>query len=69
MKKRLFSILLVWVMVIVMMPSAVFAEDNGSDHSQTESYGDFIDGEQVISDMIEKNGMYAHPRIIMVTMI
>ena len=65
MKKRLFSILLVWVMVIVMMPSAVFAEDNGSDHSQTESYGDFIDGEQVISDMIEKNGMYAHPRIIM----
>lgn len=65
MKKRLFSILLVWVMVIVMMPSAVFAEDNGSDHFQTESYGDFIDGEQVISDMIEKNGMYAHPRIIM----
>ena len=30
-----------------------------------ENYGEFTDGEQVISDMIDKNGMYAHPRIIM----
>lgn len=65
MKKQLFSIMLVLVMVIGVMPFNVFAEDSGSGSSQSENYGEFIDGEQVISDMIERNGVYAHPRIIM----
>ncbi len=65
MKKRLFSVLLVLVIVIGIMPTTALAEDIDSGSSQTISYGEFIDGEQVISDMIEKHGMYAHPRIIM----
>ncbi len=65
MKKQLLSILLVLVMVIGVIPINTVAEDIGSDSSQTENYGEFINGEQVLRDMIEKNGMYAHPRIIM----
>lgn len=65
MKKRLLNILLVLVMVIGIIPCTAYAEDIGSTESQTENYGDFIDGEQVLSDLIEKNGLYAHPRIIM----
>ena len=65
MKKQLLSILLVVAMVISVMPVSVFAEDITSGISQTESYGEFTDGAQIISDMIDKNGMYAHPRIIM----
>lgn len=63
MKRKLFSMLFVLVMVITMMPFSAFAEN--TDANQTERYGDFIDGEQVIRDMIGKNGMNAHPRIIM----
>ena len=62
MKRKLFSMILAFVMLIGMMPVRAFAEDNSS---QSERYGEFTDGEQVIRDMIEKNGMYAHPRIIM----
>lgn len=65
MKKQLLCILLVVAMVISVMPVSVFAEDITSGSSQTESYGEFTDGAQIISDMIDKNGMYAHPRIIM----
>lgn len=69
MKKRLFSILLALVTLIGLLPTTAFSEDAGSDtmnqSQENEEYGDFIDGEQVISDMIEKHGMYAHPRIIM----
>ena len=65
MKKQLICIFLMLIMVISIMPVNAFAENTGSDSSQTESYGEFIDGEQVLSDMIEKKGMYAHPRIIM----
>ena len=65
MKKHLFSILLVLVMIIGIIPGTASAEDTGANSSATENYGTFTDGEQVISDMIEKNGMYAHPRIIM----
>ncbi len=65
MKKQLLSILLALVMVIGMLPFHAFAEETGLDNSQSEEYGTFTDGEQVISDMIEQNGMYAHPRIIM----
>ena len=63
MKRKLFSMLFVLVMVITMIPFRVFAENTES--NQTECYGDFIDGEQVIRDIIGKNGMNAHPRIIM----
>ncbi len=66
MKNRLFSILLTLVMVIVILPLAAFAEDGSSAGStETEGYGDFISGERVINDMIDKHGLYAHPRIIM----
>ena len=65
MKKQLLSILLVLIMVIGIMPATAFTEDIGASSSQTENFDKFIDGEQIISDMIEKNGMYAHPRIIM----
>ena len=63
--KQLLSILLVLIMVIGMIPVNSIAQDSTSGSSQTINYGEFIDGEHVISDMIEKNGMYAHPRIIM----
>lgn len=63
MKRKLFSMLFVLVMIITVIPFSAFAEN--TDANQTERYGDFIDGEQVIRDMIEKNGMNAHPRIIM----
>ena len=65
MKKHLFSILLVMVMVIGIIPGTAFAEKNNEYNSETENYGTFTDGEQVINDMIERNGLYAHPRIIM----
>ena len=65
MKKQFLGILLALVMVISIIPINTFAGDSSSGSSTTESYGDFIDGEQVLSDMIEKNGIYAHPRIIM----
>ncbi|MBE6852564.1 MAG: hypothetical protein E7505_03715 [Ruminococcus sp.] len=65
MKKQLLSILLVMVMIINIMTAHSFAEDIGSVSSATENQGEFIDGKQVISDIIEKNGMYTHPRIIM----
>ncbi|MCR4644633.1 MAG: heparinase II/III family protein [Oscillospiraceae bacterium] len=65
MKKRLLGILLTLVMVICIIPNTAFAADGGAGISQTESYGQFVDGGQVISDMIDQNGMYAHPRIIL----
>jgi len=65
MKVQLLSILLVLVMVIGLVPCIAIAEDIGQSNSQTEDHGDFTDGQKVISDMIGKNGMYAHPRIIM----
>lgn len=65
MNKHLLSILLVLIMVIGIIPVTASAEGSAPDGSQAEDYGRFIDGEQVISDMIEKNGLYAHPRIIM----
>ena len=61
MKKHLLSVMLVIVMVFGMMPGYVFATDN----SEPEDYGTFTSGAQVISDMIEENGMNAHPRVIM----
>ena len=65
MKRRLCSILLVMVMALGMVPFRVSAEHSDSHISQTEEQSGIPAGEQVLSDMIEKNGMYAHPRIIM----
>lgn len=65
MKKRLFCILLVLVMIIGIIPGTAFTADVSAAISEAEDYGDFVDGGQVLSDMIEKNGMFAHPRIIM----
>ena len=48
-------------MIVGMMPTCVLAKDN----SGTEDYGSFVSGNQVISDLIEKSGMNAHPRIIL----
>ncbi len=67
MKKRRLSIFLILVMAITTIPAHVIAKETGPDSSYTEDYGTFIDGKQVINDMIEKNGTYAHPRIIMST--
>lgn len=63
MRKKLFSMLFVLVLIITVIPFSAFAENTGA--NQMESYGDFIDGERVIYDMIKKNGMNSHPRIIM----
>ena len=57
--------LFVLVMLITVIPFRVFAENTGADSSQSESFGEFISGEQVIRDMIEKCGLNTHPRIIM----
>ena len=65
MKKHLFSILLVLVMVFCIISNTAFAADTGVNSSVTETYGTFTDGEQVIRDMIEEQGLYAHPRLIM----
>lgn len=65
MKNRLLSVALALGMMIGMMPVSVIADDIDSVSSKTENYNESVDGKQVISDMIEKNGMYAHPRIIM----
>lgn len=65
MKKHLISMILVIALIIGIMPVSAFAENEYSYDSQTEDYGSFIDGSHVISDMIDKNGMYGHPRIIM----
>ena len=65
MKRQLFCMLLVLVMVFDLVPFRVLAEKTGSEIAQADKYSAILDGEKVLSDMIEKNGMYAHPRIIM----
>ena len=65
MKKRLISILLVLIMIVSIMQTSVSVDAANSGGAKTGEYGSFIDGEHVISDMIAKNGQYAHPRIIM----
>jgi len=64
-KRSLISILLMLMLVIGNMPISVNAGEAGSKASQTGEYGTFVDGSQVIDDMIEKNGEAAHPRLIM----
>lgn len=63
--RRLFGILFMLVTVTGAMPFTALAGDTGSDSARTEICGEFTGGEQVLRDMTEKNGMYAHPRIIM----
>lgn len=55
------SVLLVFVMLISMVPTCVFA----SSRLPSDEYRSFIDGDQLINDIIETSGMNAHPRIIM----
>ncbi len=67
--KRFFEVLISLGIVLCMC----FANASGPDRveaaspdgSQGGDYGTFVDGEQVIKDMIEKNGTKSHPRIIM----
>ena len=61
MKKSMLSVLLVFVMLIGMVPTCVFA----SSRLTSDDYGSFIDGDKLINDIIETSGMNAHPRIIM----
>ena len=61
MKKTMLSVLLVFVMLIGMVPTCVFA----SSRLTSDDYGSFIDGDKLINDIIETSGMNAHPRIIM----
>lgn len=65
MKKHLISIILVIVMLVGIIPVPVYAENVDADGAQTEAYGSFTDGSKVIIDMVDKNGEYGHPRIIM----
>ncbi len=65
MKKSLLSILMIVVMIVGIMPSSVLVRAADTNSTPTGEYGNFIDGEHLIDDMIEKNGMNAHPRIIM----
>lgn len=64
MKKRLFSVLIVLVMLIGLMPVSVFASSVKPDNARN-NYGSFVSGANVISSMIKKHGEKAHPRIIM----
>ncbi|MBR6537856.1 MAG: heparinase II/III family protein [Lachnospiraceae bacterium] len=65
MKRIIAVIVSVAIMLSLCSVRVAKAENIDSTGSQTESYGTFISGEQVINDMIDKNGLYAHPRIIM----
>ena len=58
--KRLLCILIVFVMLAGMVPGQLFAASY-----TTNDYGRFIDGDHVITDMIENHGEKAHPRIFM----
>ncbi len=64
MKKRLLSILIVFVLVIGSIPGSVFASSVKLDNAQN-NYGSFTDGAHVISDMIKRHGEKSHPRLIM----
>ena len=64
MKKRIFSVLIVIVMVIGLIPCSVFASTVKPDNAQN-NYGSFVSGANVISSMIKKHGEKAHPRLIM----
>lgn len=49
-----------------LMPASAFAVNTGSPQSsEDEIYEGLPDGNRILSDMTEKHGMYAHPRIIM----
>ncbi len=61
MKKNILSLLVALVMIISMMPGYVLAKTV----PELSDYGDFIDGDHVINDLINVSGMNAHPRIIM----
>jgi len=53
------------VYIIGLIPGSAFAASYVPEGSKTVGYGSFVSGAQVISDMIEKHGEKAHPRIIM----
>ena len=65
MKRGMQFVLLLFGLIIWMTTGTVKAEAADAGSSQSGDYGSFVDGEQVIKDMIEKNGMESHPRIIM----
>ena len=65
MKKRLLSLLIIFVMLAGLIPGQVFASPKIPQVSQAGNYGSFVDGAHVISDMIAKHGEKAHPRIFM----
>ncbi len=65
MKKTFLCMLLILVMVIGVMPINASAEGTGSGSPLAGDCGDFTDGVQVLQDMMNKNGMNAHPRLIM----
>ena len=65
MKKRLLSLLIIFVMLAGLIPGQVFASPAVPQVSQAGNYGSFVDGTHVISDMIARHGEKAHPRIFM----
>ena len=60
MKRGMQFVLLLFGLIIWMTTGTVKAEAADAGSSQSGDYGSFVDGEQVIKDMIEKNGMESH---------
>lgn len=60
---RITAFILAVILIFTAMPLTALA-DNG-DNSLTDGYGSFIDGAQVIKDIISNYGENQHPRIIM----
>lgn len=60
---RMTAFILAVILIFTAMPLTALA-DNG-DNSLTDGYGSFIDGAQVIKDIISNYGENQHPRIIM----
>ncbi len=65
MKKRKISIVLSFLIIVCIMANTVFAKSLNVEGTQIGEYGSFIDGDHIISDMIENSGQYGHPRLIM----
>ena len=65
MKKCVLSISLMLVLIINIISLHAFANNAGEEYLKSDNIGSFIDGSHVINDLIEKNGLNAHPRIIM----
>ncbi|MCQ2532184.1 MAG: heparinase II/III-family protein, partial [Saccharofermentans sp.] len=64
--KKFLSFIMAIAMVFSLVPLNVFSQTYDPFISyEIGNYGSFVDGDKVISDLIEYSGMNAHPRLIM----